>query len=128
MLEVPELHEGDEQQCQRRLAADHLAHRHAVDVLHGYERAASVGADVVEGDDVRMFQRGRGARFARESLPQLGVVARQHFDRQGPIEQRIARQIQRAHAALSDAIDDVVPANPVRHGCHGRPDASESRL
>ncbi len=101
-------------QAQRRSAADDLAERLAIDVLHRDERLSLVLADIVDGDDVGMGQTRRGAGFPGEPLLDLVVEDRQDLERNGPIEDRIAGQIQQPHAALAQAIKDFVPADSLR--------------
>ena len=47
-----------------RPVRDSMLQRRAVEELHDDERAAGMIADVVNGADVRVIQRGSGARFA----------------------------------------------------------------
>ena len=101
-------------QAQRRPAADDLAERLTVDVLHRDERLALVLADVVDGDDVGMGQARRRTGFAGEPLLDLVVEDRQDLDRDGPIEHRIAGQVEQPHAAFAKAIQDFVPADSLR--------------
>ena len=48
-----------------------LAQRAAGDQLHHQEEAAGLLADVVDRDDVRVVERGGGARLAQEALARL---------------------------------------------------------
>ena len=68
-------------------------------------------ADVVDGADVRIVQRGDGARFLLEALPRFRIGrerAREHLDGNRAIEPRVARAIDLAHAAGADRGDDLV--------------------
>ena len=53
---------------------DLIAQRAALDQLHGNPRRAVALADVVDGHDGRVIERGGGARFGFES-PAAGLVA-----------------------------------------------------
>jgi hypothetical protein len=66
--------------------------------------------DVVQRADVRMIQRCNRLCFALEALPHLrivGPVRRQHFDRHGALEPRIAGAIDLAHSAGANQLDDL---------------------
>ena len=52
------------------------AQRHAFDQLHHDEVTVVSGVDVVDGDDVRMIQSGRRARFLREAMLSAAVLSR----------------------------------------------------
>ena len=93
---------------ERRAPPDQLGQRLARDVLHGDERLAVVLADVVDGDDVRVLQPRREPRLALEALADVGVVDAQHLDRDEAIDGRIEREEERAHAALAEALADVI--------------------
>ncbi len=58
------------------LAVDAMFERLAFEQFHGDERAAVEIADIVDGADVGMIQRGRGARFAAKTLDGLRVLER----------------------------------------------------
>jgi hypothetical protein len=83
-------------------------------MLHHQKVDALVAADVVEGADVGMIQRRDGPRLALEPItrsPVVGHTCRQHFDRDGTIEPRVAREIHLAHATGSNASGDFVWPN-----------------
>ncbi len=89
--------------------------RLALDALHhDVVRARPVGgfADVVDVDDVRVVEGGGGARLPFEPRQQLGIGARaQDLDGYGAAEPRVARAVDLAHAAGSQAVDDLVGAD-----------------
>ena len=71
-------------------------------------------ADFVDGDDVRMIQRGGGLRFLDEAAPLVvgaGAVRRQEFQRRGAIEQDIAGLVDHAHPAFAELFEDLVMAD-----------------
>src|SRR5205823_1529312 len=75
-----------------------------------------------DGDDVAMLQPRRGPRFAVETRPRrlVGREVRRHdLDGDVAIEHRIAGAKEHAHAAASDALEDLVAADPLGLG-HGR--------
>ena len=114
--EVEDLPEGQgagAKPTPQRLAFDALHH----DVV----RARPVGglADVVDVDDVGVVQGGGGARLPLEPLQQLRIGAgAEDLDGDGPAEPRVARAVDLAHAAGSQAVDDFVGAD-ARSGSEG---------
>ena len=64
----------------------------------------------MNGDDVRVVQRGDGAGFARESLPVVGVVSLEDFERDVTLETRVAGSVDLAHAADPEQGYDLVGA------------------
>src|SRR5262249_30347005 len=82
-----------------------LRERDAVDELHGDEGAVAGGADVVDGDDVRVAEPGHRLRLAQEAGPGLGRaadLAAQHLDGDGALELGVVRRVDLAHAAAPD--------------------------
>jgi hypothetical protein len=68
-------------------------------------------ADVVEGADVRMIEARNDARFAFEALARLGAhgeVPLQHLDRDRPVQAGVAREVDLAHPAGAQHLDDFV--------------------
>ena len=82
----------------------------ALDQLHREERLAFDFLDRVDGDDVRVVQRGDGAGFAREALAVLGVVSLEDFERDVALEARVAGPVDLAHAPDAEQGDDFVGA------------------
>ena len=79
--------------------------------FHHQEGVAVVIADVEERADVRVRELRDGARFAVESIAQLGIHrqrARQHFDRHRSVQPCVARSIDFAHSAGADGREDLV--------------------
>ena len=64
-----------------RAAGDDVLERRAIEKFHGDEGAAVVFADVVDGADVGMVQRGGGAGFALEAFERLRDRARRSSGR-----------------------------------------------
>ena len=87
--------------------AFHELHRHPG---HGLRLA-----DVVDGDDVGIVERGRSLGFALESRQVRGIgreIRRKHLDRHAPIEPGIARRVDFPHSACADRRQDFVGAEP----------------
>jgi hypothetical protein len=94
----------------------------ALQPLHD-EEAVPIGiADVVQGADVGMVQRGDGPRFPIEPGAGAGVAgefSRQHLDRDRAVEPGVAGLVHFAHAAGSERFDDFVGSEPrTRSGVH----------
>ena len=96
-----------------RALAQPLLERFALEELHDDERLLLRGfADVVDGADVRVVQRGDRPCFTLKPLAcQVGAgePRRQHLDGDLAVEARVARAIDLAHAAGADGGDDLVP-------------------
>src|SRR5262249_37939877 len=68
-------------------------------------------ADLVNGNDVRMIERGGGARLLAEAMDALGIfgeMRRQQFERDLTAQPRVARQIHLAHSSARDLADQVI--------------------
>ena len=96
------------------VSTGHGAQRLALDELHRDEAAASTVADVVDGDDVRMVERRRGARSRSKRRP-LGVAAvdprAEELERDVAAEPRVVRAIDLAHAAAPDQRQHLIGAD-----------------
>jgi len=72
-------------------------------------------ADVVNGKNVRVVQRGCGPRFLSEATQALGVSAergRQHFDRHVAPETRIACFVDFPHPPSAERREDFIWTEP----------------
>src|SRR5262249_55617155 len=81
------------------------------DMLHDDEADAVALAYVVDGCNIRMVQRGGSLRFAGEPLHALwvrGKLAGQDLQRDGPIQSRVAREIDLSHSAGTEQRQDLV--------------------
>src|ERR1043166_7953046 len=70
-------------------------------------------AEVVDGDDVRVAQRGGGARLTTEALDEAGVgddLSQKHFECHLVADVYAARAVDRAHAALAEPREQFVLA------------------
>lgn len=87
---------------------EHRPQALSVDELHHDERGGAP-APVVDADDVRMVQPGRGPRLALEPL---GGARRdlggRDLDRHRALEEQIAAAVDLAHAARTDAVPQLV--------------------
>ena len=106
--------EGDrdlEELRQRHAAAGYqLVERAPLDQLHRQEPDAVGLLDRVDRDDVRVVERGNGARFALEAGEPSGSRANgggQHFDRDVAAQPRVARAVDLAHAAGAERSQDL---------------------
>ena len=90
---------------QRTARADTLAECDPVDVRHDDVHEAATLAGGIDGNDVRVTQPRDRLRFAEKGLAQIGASGerrRQHLDRDGPSQPRLAREIDDAHAAAAE--------------------------
>src|SRR5262245_18804959 len=99
-----------------------MAERHAIDKLHHDEVAVVCGVDVVDGDDVRVVQRRRRARFLGEAALSLRAswTGLQDFDRDFAPKAFVLRLVDDAHTAVSKfATDDVTGGQAQWHAAAG---------
>ncbi len=86
----------------------------AFEQFHGDERAALEFADIVDGADVGMIERGGGAGLAAETFDSLGVmgdIIRQKFESDVAAEAGVGSFVNDAHAAAAEFFEDVVMGN-----------------
>ena len=103
----------------RHAPAEHVVERLALDVLHRDVVDAVALADVVDDDNVGVIEARSEPGLALETGEPLGVAAelgRQHLQRDGPIEPRIARAIDLAHAAASEDAGNLIHADTCARG------------
>ena len=90
-----------------------------------------MAADVVDGADVRIVQRGNRARFLLEALPRFrigGERAGEHLDGDRAIEPDVARAVDLAHAARADGAEDFVRTEARADGQRHRRAPERARL
>ena len=83
----------------------------ALDELHREVEHPVDLAGVVDGDDVRVLERGGDPRLAREALAEalgLGEVGRDDLDGGAALEVQVLRAVDHAHAAAADPLLDPV--------------------
>src|SRR5687767_1841921 len=85
-------------------------------------------ADVEDGNDVAVAKAGYCASFTREAFTKLFVVVAQELDGDLALEHRIQGEEEESHAALADAIEDLVPPDSGRHIGHGGLSSSSARF
>ena len=107
---------GDLQQLLEmdRPARDAMLQRLAFEEFHHEEGVALIFADIVDGADVGIVQRGGGAGFAAEAFQSLriaGSLIREKFDGHGAAEADVFGFVDDAHAATADFFDDAVVGN-----------------
>ena len=96
-------------------AHEPVGERLAVEQLHHEVVHAVLVADVVNGADVRVVQRGDGAGLALEPAPAIRVcrdLARQHLDGDAAPQPIVVGTIDLAHAAFAERGDDLIGAEP----------------
>ena len=91
----------------------------ALHILHLDILPAFPLADAVDCDYVRMAERCGCPRFAGEALDRVGQLL-DHVERQDlqdavPLERQMLRLVHRAHAALSELLDNSVLPNGLAH-------------
>ena len=92
-------------------ARQSIRERLAFEELHDQKRGTHVLAHVVQRADVGMRQLRDRARFAIETLTELGIRGEapgQHLDGHGAIETRVARAPHFTHPAGTERCDDFV--------------------
>ena len=95
-------------------ARDQLLQIDAVHVLHDEEIGSALRVHVVGADDVRMIEGGDGLGLAVEAGQGggvVGLVGRQHLERDLPPQLEVLAQVDRPHAAGADAVEDEVLAD-----------------
>ena len=98
-----------------RLALDAVLQRRTVEIFHHDVLAILVFANVVDGADVGMIERGRGPRFTPEPLQRLRVLRqfiRQELQGHPPPQAQVFRFVHHTHAAAAQSLRDAV----VRYG------------
>jgi hypothetical protein len=94
-----------------RRSTQPIRERLAFEILEHQVVEVSVAADVVNGTDVRIVQRGNDPRFVLEALPRFRIGrerAGEHLDGNRAIETGVTRAIDLAHAARAKRGDDFV--------------------
>ena len=94
-----------------RRAAETVRQGFPLVVRHGDERLAVVVADLVDRRDVWMIERTSGPRLSQQAGRGVWTARGlrvQKLQRDSPLESRILREIDRAHAARADVADDPV--------------------
>ena len=85
----------------------------AVDQLHGDEAQPLGLLHRVDGDDVRVAERGDRLRLALEASQPLGIFGHgvwQHLDGDLPAQSRVEGSVHLTHAADAQSGDDLVAA------------------
>ena len=85
--------------------------RHPVHEFHGDERFTRILADVMNGANVGMIQRGRSFGLAAKTFECLRIAGEFHgkeFQRDKTIEASVLRFIDHAHTATAEFFDDAL--------------------
>ncbi len=109
----------------RARLAQHVVERAALDELHHEDVAAALVVldDVEQRDDVRVADRGGGARFAQHAHAVFGVareIGHEHLDRDVAIEPLVARAPHLAHRAFAELRDEPIRSDQIAGLGHGR--------
>ncbi len=94
-----------------RTPGDQVLQGHALQIFHGDERLAVFLANVVNGADVGMVQRGRGLRLPLETAERLGVlsdVVREEFKRNKTVQPGVFGFVNHTHPAAAQLRDNLV--------------------
>ena len=86
----------------KRPLGDALLERHAVEILHDNAGAAVLLADVMNGADVRVVQRGRGTRLPLEPAERVRIARDgfgQKLERDEPVQASVLGLVHHAHPA-----------------------------
>ena len=92
-------------------AGNPVLQRFSLETLHDDEGVAVLIADVVNRADVRVTQRGRGARFALEPTERVRIasqVVRHELERHRAQKPRVLGPVHHAHSALAQLLDNAV--------------------
>ena len=100
--------------------ADGVLERGPFEILHHDVRMAAAGPDLMNGADIRVIQRGCGARLAAEAFerPRVGRhVVRQELERDPAAELAVLSFVDDAHPAAAQLVGDaIVPDCFAQHG------------
>ena len=116
---------------------DHLLHRQQAfplaiglegvatfDVLHDDVTALAVDAGVVNANDIGMGQQAGGVGFVEKHLAIMGarilvleLFSMSDLDRHRSVDVGVMAEVDRAHAAAADLLQDLVLSQLVRHCC-----------
>ena len=97
--------------------------RFAANEGQAQERLTAVFAEIEDGADIGMPQRGGGASFAQEAGDRYERA--REFDGDGAIQLRIVSEIDSAHAAFAELALDAISADLEQHsGRRGRSPAA----
>ena len=104
-------------------APEQLPQGQAIHELHQQIIAPLHLAKIIHRDNLRVIEPGQGARLALEPLGELGITLlfrRQELQRHQPIQPRLARLINRAHAAATEKANDLEVREKLRHLGYGK--------
>jgi hypothetical protein len=96
-----------------RPGADPLPQAFAFEELHGRVHDAVFGAEIEDGQDVRMREGGDGLGLALEPRERLGILRGrlgEDLDRYDAVQLRVARAVDLAHAARAELRNDLIGA------------------
>ncbi len=94
-----------------RLALDAILQGRAVEILHHDVLAVLVLADVVDGANVGMIERGRGPRFAPEALERLRILRQfvgQKLQGYAPAQAQVFSLVDHTHTTAAEFLQNAV--------------------
>jgi len=97
---------------------ERFSQAHALEQLHHRVHHRALASDVVQGEDVRVRQRGDPPRLALEPRQPVGVRREdlgQHLHGDAAAQPQVARLVHFAHAAGANRAEDL----EVREACTG---------
>ncbi|OFV87790.1 MAG: hypothetical protein A2V74_02040 [Acidobacteria bacterium RBG_16_70_10] len=104
---------------------DSLLEVQSLEQLEGHEGRALVLAQLVDDDDVRMLEPGRGARFLHEALAGGGIgdPVRHHLEGHVAPDVFVACAVDGSHRTLAELAENAVAADPLwsAHGGNHSP-------
>ena len=107
-----------------RTPRDQILQGHALEILHGDKRLAILLANVVDGADVGMVQRGSGLGLALKAAERRGILGHfigQKLERDKAMQPRVFRFVNHTHPAAAQLLDNAVVRNGLSdHGFRRR--------
>jgi hypothetical protein len=105
-------------------AGDVLPQRLPLEQFHDDEEPAEGITDIVNGADVGMVQRRRGARFALEALERLRILRhlfRKELERDHAAEPRVLGFVDRTHPSGPNLFDNAIMGKALANLEHSEP-------
>ena len=114
-----------------RTPRDQVLQGHALEILHGDKGLAVFLANVVDGADVGMVQRGRGLGLALKAAERRGILGHfigQKLERYKAVQPRVFRFVNHAHPAAAQLLDNAVVRNGLSDHGFSRSEKDEAAM
>ena len=114
-----------------RTPRDQVLQGHALQIFHGDKRLAVFLANVVNGADVGMVQRGSRLRLALKAAERLGILGHfigQKFERDKTMQPRVFGFVNHTHAAAAQLLDNAVVRNGLSDHGFSRSEKDEAAM